>query len=113
VAEVADRVAIMYAGRIVEEGTAEAVFNDPQHPYTIGLMGSLPSLGRREARLAAIPGAVPPPDVWPESCRFASRCPFAASACRETRPALAAVPGSAAHRVACLRAPLEALGAAA
>ncbi|HRJ69593.1 MAG TPA: ABC transporter ATP-binding protein, partial [Beijerinckiaceae bacterium] len=61
VAEVADDVAVMYAGRIVEQGSVKAIFDDPQHPYTIGLMGSLPSLGTRQGRLAAIPGAVPPP----------------------------------------------------
>jgi peptide/nickel transport system ATP-binding protein len=105
VAEVADTVAVMYAGRIVETGPAEAVFEDPQHPYTLGLMGSIPSLGRREGRLASIPGTVPPPEVWPEGCRFASRCPFVLDACRARRPPLAELrPG---HAAACIRAPLE------
>jgi oligopeptide/dipeptide ABC transporter ATP-binding protein len=105
VAEVADRVAVMYAGRIVETGTATQIFDDPQHPYTIGLMGSLPSLGRREGRLAAIPGTVPPPDRWPAGCRFTSRCPFALPQCQAEAPPLSTMaPG---HQAACWRAPLE------
>jgi oligopeptide/dipeptide ABC transporter ATP-binding protein len=111
VAEVADRVAIMYAGRVVEQGTASEIFDDPQHPYTIGLMGSLPSLGRREGRLASIPGSVPPPELWPAGCRFASRCPFAEAACLAAEPAVTAV--SASHAVRCIKAPLDALERAA
>jgi oligopeptide/dipeptide ABC transporter ATP-binding protein len=110
VAEVADRVAVMYAGRVVEEGTVEAIFSDPQHPYTIGLLGSLPSLGAREGRLAAIPGSVPPPARWPTGCRFSTRCPFADATCRAEVPHLAAIDGS--HRVACFKAPIEASMAA-
>jgi peptide/nickel transport system ATP-binding protein len=106
VAEVADEVAVMYAGRIVEQGPAAAIFDDPQHPYTIGLMGSLPSTGKREGRLAAIPGTVPPPARWPAGCRFSTRCPFADATCRAETPALAAI--GAGHRVACHKAPLEA-----
>src|SRR5690606_25705525 len=60
VAEVADHVAVMYAGHIVEQGPVEEIFNDPQHPYTIGLFGSIPTLGRRQGKLATIKGAVPP-----------------------------------------------------
>ena len=86
VAEVADHVAVMYAGRIVESGPVEAIFDDPQHPYTIGLMGSVPSLGRREGRLATIPGTVPPADRMPPGCRFAPRCPFAAPRCTAEAP---------------------------
>ncbi len=105
VAEIADDIAVMYAGRVVETGPVEAVFADPQHPYTIGLMGSLPSLGRRQGRLASIPGAVPPPARWPLGCRFASRCPFADARCRAEAPALAAMPGG--QKVACHHAPIE------
>ncbi|MBK0399443.1 ABC transporter ATP-binding protein [Limibaculum sp. M0105] len=104
VAETADRVAVMYAGRIVEEGPVAAIFDDPQHPYTIGLMGSVPSLGRRSGRLETIPGLVPTPEAMPRGCRFSTRCPFAAAVCAET-PALTEIaPG---HRVACARAPIE------
>jgi peptide/nickel transport system ATP-binding protein len=105
VAEVADEVAVMYAGRIVESGPVAAIFADPQHPYTIGLMGSMPSLGRRGARLATIPGTVPSPEQMPAGCRFATRCPFADDFCRTQRPPLAEL--SKGHRVACFRAPLE------
>ncbi len=105
VAEVADHVAVMYAGRIVEDGPVAALFDDPQHPYTIGLMGSMPSNGPREGRLATIAGRVPTPAEMPAGCRFASRCPFVIAACRDARPPLRALtPG---HAAACLRAPLE------
>ena len=105
VAEVADDVAVMYAGRIVERGPVEAIFADPQHPYTIGLMGSLPSLTGREQRLATIPGSVPAPERMPQGCRFEPRCPFVVDACRQAQPPLVQVePG---HEVACIRAPLE------
>ncbi|HEY5632657.1 MAG TPA: ABC transporter ATP-binding protein [Burkholderiaceae bacterium] len=106
VAEVADRVAVMYAGRIVEQGPVEAIFEDPQHPYTVGLLGSLPSLGRREGRLATIPGSVPPPSQWVQGCRFASRCPLADPQCALRQPALGEV--AAGHAAACLRLPIDA-----
>ncbi len=106
VAEVADRVAVMYAGRFVETGPVDAIFSDPQHPYTLGLIGSLPSLGKREGRLATIAGSVPPPQRFPVGCRFATRCPFADTRCANEVPPLVetATPG---HRVACFKAPLE------
>ncbi len=107
VAEVADRVAVMYAGRIVETGTARDLFDDPQHPYTLGLIGSLPSLGRRAGRLATIPGSVPSPDRFPAGCRFATRCPFADERCRREIPPLAEI-GANGHLAACFKAPLEA-----
>jgi oligopeptide/dipeptide ABC transporter ATP-binding protein len=106
VAEVADRVAVMYAGRIVETGAARDLFDDPQHPYTLGLIGSLPSLGRRESRLATIPGSVPPPDRFPAGCRFSSRCPFADDRCRREIPPLIEI-GASGHRAACFKAPVE------
>ncbi len=105
VAEVADDVAVMYAGRIVERGPVTAVFDDPQHPYTIGLMGSLPSFAGGEKRLATIPGSVPPPERMPAGCRFAPRCPFAIDACTKAQPPLVSV--ATGHDVACIRAPLE------
>jgi oligopeptide/dipeptide ABC transporter ATP-binding protein len=111
VAEIADHVAVMYAGRIVETAPAPALFDSPQHPYTLGLLGSAPSLGKRAGPLATIPGLVPAPDALPPGCRFADRCPFAEPACAET-PELRAI--APAHRVACVNAPLEAhFGAAA
>lgn len=106
VAEVADRVAVMYAGRFVETGPVDAIFSDPQHPYTLGLIGSLPSLGKREGRLATIAGSVPPPQRFPVGCRFATRCPFAEARCFEAVPPLVET-GTPGHRVACFKAPLE------
>ncbi|MDP2086828.1 MAG: ABC transporter ATP-binding protein [Gemmobacter sp.] len=105
VAEIADEVAVMYAGRVVEQGPVEAIFNDPQHPYTLGLMGSMPSVAGRSGRLLTIPGSVPLPHAMPAGCRFATRCPFVADACRSIRPPL--VTDAAGHATACLRAPLE------
>jgi oligopeptide/dipeptide ABC transporter ATP-binding protein len=104
VAEMADTVVVMYAGRIVEAGPVRKVFEDPQHPYTIGLMSSMPDLGPRDGRLVTIPGVVPPADAMPEGCRFAARCPFAGADCAAAPP-LRDLGGR--HRVACWRAPLE------
>lgn len=106
VAEVADEVAVMYAGRVVEHGPVAAIFDDPQHPYTIGLLGSMPALGKRQGRLAAIPGSVPPPELFSTGCRFSGRCPFAGPRCMETPPPLRAL-GKAGHSVACYEAPIE------
>jgi len=104
VAEVADRVAVIYAGQIVESGRVEAVFTDPQHPYTIGLIGSMPGLWPGKKRLSTIPGLVPTPETMPAGCRFSTRCPFAAPLCAETPPLRAISPE---HRAACHFAPLE------
>ena len=104
VAEMADKVAVMYGGRIVEAGTAEQLFTDPQHPYTIGLMSSMPSLGARTARLVTVPGSVPQLGAMPPGCRFSTRCPFADAAC-STLPARRDM--GAGHIVACHHAPLE------
>ena len=105
VAEVADDVAVMYAGHIVEAGPVEAVFADPQHPYTIGLMGSVPSLGGPRERLMTIPGTVPPVDALPPGCRFATRCPFATDRCMAERPERRTFGDG--HIAACHYAPLE------
>jgi peptide/nickel transport system ATP-binding protein len=105
VAEVADDVMVMYAGQVVESGSVKALFDDPQHPYTIGLMGSMPSIGPREGRLATIHGRVPTPAEMPGGCRFAGRCPFVIAACREARPPLLEV--SSGHFAACIHVPLE------
>jgi peptide/nickel transport system ATP-binding protein len=105
VAEVADEVAVMYAGHVVESGPVEAIFEDPQHPYTIGLMGSVPSLGRRQGRLATIRGTVPPAELMPKGCRFTPRCPFSDARCGNELPPLGEIrPG---HLARCWYAPLE------
>ena len=109
VAETADRVAVMYAGRIVETASASDLFGDPQHPYTLGLIGALPSLGRRQGQLATIPGSVPPPDRFPSGCRFAPRCPFADRRCYAEVPPSRAI-GVEGHAVACFKAPIEQCG---
>jgi len=72
--ELADRIAVMYAGRLVEEGTRVEVLAHARHPYTIGLLRSVPARGTRHVPLAEIPGVVPPPSQWPDGCRFYSRC---------------------------------------
>ncbi len=109
VAEVADDVVVMYAGELVEHAPVEALFAMPQHPYTLGLIGSLPRLDETRDRLAAISGAVPNMAAPPPGCRFAARCPFAEAGCFVTRPPLVeACPGRATR---CLRAPLERLAA--
>jgi peptide/nickel transport system ATP-binding protein len=89
VSDLAERVAVMYAGSVVEEGSKSAVFRDPQHPYTWGLLGSIPRVGRpRVRRLAAIPGTPPSLLSPPEGCRFAPRCPHRFDRC-SIRPELA------------------------
>jgi peptide/nickel transport system ATP-binding protein len=105
VAEMADKVAVMYGGRIAETGTTEQIFTDPQHPYTIGLMSSMPSLGDRRDRLVTVPGTVPQPDAMPAGCRFATRCPFRTPVCESAPPLRDLEDG---HAVACFHAPLEA-----
>jgi oligopeptide/dipeptide ABC transporter ATP-binding protein len=83
VAEVCHRVAVMYAGRIVEEGTVGQIFRDPRHPYTQGLLRAIPRLGQRRHKLDVIPGSVPAPGERPSGCRFRTRCPFAWESCLE------------------------------
>ena len=77
VAEVCDRVVVMYAGEVVEQASAAEIFGNPRHPYTQGLMQAVPRLGQRHERLAVIPGMVPSPTKWPVGCRFSTRCPYA------------------------------------
>lgn len=86
VAEVCDKVAIMYAGEIVEFGTLEHIFRNPQHPYTEGLFKSIPSLEKRESRLIPIKGLMPDPSELPSGCPFHTRCPKAVSACQSIKP---------------------------
>ena len=104
IAEVADEVAVMYAGAVVERASVGALFANPQHPYTIGLLGSIPQLHLEQERLAAIEGQVPTPSRPVTGCRFPPRCPFAVDRCRAESPLLVRVDAS--HEVACWRAPL-------
>jgi peptide/nickel transport system ATP-binding protein/oligopeptide transport system ATP-binding protein len=104
IAEVADDVLVMYAGQIVESAPVEALFADPQHPYTIGLLGSIPRLDVERARLATIEGTVPSPNNQPKGCRFAPRCPFADQRCHDEPPPLREL--GIDHRVACWKAPV-------
>jgi len=97
---------VMYAGKIVETATVKALFADPQHPYTIGLLGSIPRLDVERERLATIEGTVPASNRQPKGCRFAPRCPFADGRCRDAPPPLRDI--GASHRVACWKAPVEA-----
>lgn len=76
VAEVADHVVVMYAGQVVEQAPVQALFDTPQHPYTVGLLGSIPSLDEVQGRLASIEGQVPNPLNRPSGCAFAQRCPL-------------------------------------
>jgi oligopeptide/dipeptide ABC transporter ATP-binding protein len=112
VAELAHEVAVMYSGRIVEKARVEDLFREPQHPYTIGLLGSIPKLHLEQRRLPAIEGQVPNPLAVPPGCRFAPRCPFATDKSRCDEPPLARV--AEGHEAACWNAPLDwqALGAA-
>jgi oligopeptide/dipeptide ABC transporter ATP-binding protein len=105
IAELAQEVVVMYAGRVVERAEVTTLFADPQHPYTVGLLGSIPKLHSEQDCLATIEGIVPSPLDLPQGCRFHPRCPFAVDACRAFEPPLAEVkPG---HFSACWRAPLE------
>jgi peptide/nickel transport system ATP-binding protein len=86
VAEVCDRVIVMYAGKVVEQALAEELFANPKHPYTIGLLESIPKLGERKKILGSIPGTVPSPKNMPTGCRFADRCSKAMDICRSKQP---------------------------
>lgn len=86
VAELCNEVAVMYAGRIVEYGTIEEVFNDTKHPYTEGLFNSLPNINNRVDKLKPIPGLMPDPSKLPAGCAFADRCPYATEKCKEAVP---------------------------
>jgi oligopeptide/dipeptide ABC transporter ATP-binding protein len=101
VAEVADHVAVMYAGRVVEQADVRRIFGNPLHPYTRGLLESIPRITGRRSRLAVIPGSVPDPARLPRGCPFHPRCPFAVPDCAEEEPALREIePG---HAVRCIR----------
>ncbi|HUY89562.1 MAG TPA: ABC transporter ATP-binding protein [Pirellulales bacterium] len=98
VAEMADDVAVMYAGQVVEKAAAGPLFGKPLHPYTRGLFASLPRVDRLDDRLQAIEGNVPPPTQFPGGCRFKERCPLAADKCDELPPFVEIEPG---HFSAC------------
>jgi oligopeptide/dipeptide ABC transporter ATP-binding protein len=91
VAEVADRVLVMYAGRLVEEAPVSSLFRRPAHPYSEGLLRATPNLHQPAARLPTIPGSVPDPLAWPTGCRFHPRCPHAWEECRRTEPDILAL----------------------
>jgi oligopeptide/dipeptide ABC transporter ATP-binding protein len=102
IAEVADRVLVMYAGRIVEQSPVANLFDTPQHPYTKGLLACVPTLAQDRHRLIAIPGSLPEPALRPAGCCFAPRCASCIEACRAAIPPLLAQPDDRA--VACIRA---------
>jgi peptide/nickel transport system ATP-binding protein len=104
VAEVCDEVVVMYAGQVVERAPAADLFAFPEHPYTVGLLGSLPRLEEPVETLPSIAGAVPSPGATPSGCRFRPRCPFAVAKCEEMPPLLEVRPGRFSR---CWRAPLE------
>ena len=97
VRHVADRVAVMYLGRIVEEGPAEAIFDDPRHPYTRALLASVPGVGGG----APLPGDLPSPLAPPSGCRLHTRCPHAKEICARQDPALAGATEASLRRTAC------------
>lgn len=102
VAEMADHVIVMYSGKVVEDAPIIELFKNPRHPYTIGLMGSIPSLVKEGQRLETIPGAVPNPLYLPKGCYFHPRCKYAIDECKKAQPELREVaPG---HKAACIRA---------
>jgi peptide/nickel transport system ATP-binding protein len=107
VAEICDEVAVMYAGEIVERAPVEAIFERPAHPYTVGLLGSIPRLDRRAEHLATVEGRVPDMTSPPPGCRFAPRCPFADDICVAAAPPIVSVDEN--HWTRCARAPIERL----
>ena len=105
VAGMADVVAVMYAGRVVERAPVADIFNDPQHPYTLGLLGSMPRIEEERDRLLVIEGNLPPPGRVPGGCRFHPRCVFGTQACTLQDPPLRDLGPQ--HLAACLHAPVE------
>ncbi len=102
IANISDRVAVMYAGRLVELGDTEAIFLRPRHPYTEALLAAVPGRGRRGSTASRIEGQAPLPGAAETGCSFAGRCPYAVERCRRERPALA--PRAGGQAIACHRA---------
>ncbi len=105
VASICQKVAVIYAGEIVEYGTLEQIFDHPTHPYTIGLFGSLPKLDSKEKRLKPIKGMMPDPTLEITGCKFADRCDHATDACREKKPPVFVTPDG--HQIRCWMAEKE------
>lgn len=101
VAELCEQVVVMYAGKIVERGDVKTIFARPTHPYTLGLLGSIPKLNSDQRRLQAIPGVVPNPAFMPKGCRFHPRCKYAVEQCKLAQPTLTDLGNG--HEVACWR----------
>ncbi|MCB0713377.1 MAG: ABC transporter ATP-binding protein [Ignavibacteriae bacterium] len=99
IAEVCDRVAVMYAAKIVEYADVDSIFYKPRHPYTIGLLSSIPRLGEEVEKLATIEGTVPAPTNWPKGCHFCTRCQWADDLCWNDEPQLVEI--ETGHQVAC------------
>ena len=102
IAGMADYVVIMYAGRIIEQGTVFDIFDHPCHPYTIGLFGSLPDIHSDVKRLSPIAGMPPDPSNLPSGCAFSPRCPYATDVCKKTAASLASLGGT--HVCRCYKA---------
>ncbi len=107
VAGLCDNVMVLYGGRVMEQGSAEAIFYQPTHPYTVGLLGAVPRLDDGDRPLVAIPGAPPNMARLPPGCPFSDRCVFAEARCRTTRPDLVPVPGRPGVSRACHKSPDE------
>jgi peptide/nickel transport system ATP-binding protein len=105
VAEICDEVAVMYAGEIVEHAPVDALFESPQHPYTIGLLASIPRLDRRVETLATVEGSLPDMSAVPQACRFAPRCPFRSEICVSRPPPVVDI--GTRHWSRCVKAPLD------
>ena len=104
ISEMADRVMVMYAGKVVEQGLTTEVLQNPQHPYTRGLMRALPDVSKRVYELNVIQGQVPSLSRLPQGCSFAPRCPDRTDKCLQTEPLLKSVPASSTTKVACIHA---------
>ena len=107
VAEICDDVAVMYAGQLVEQAPVDVLFERPEHPYTVGLLASIPRLDREIERLATIEGTLPDMTAPPAGCRFAPRCPFADDLCRRAPPPVVHIDRN--HWSRCFKTPLEGL----